>query len=125
MKRYIYREFFKFDTGSNYVATLSSVEWIERAVEFDMGICIFYNRPVIILMCGQIDGSVKWSLKMHDWCLGKDGNFHLEPRPSSRSEKFIQDTRFDTPDEVNSFWVRSISEPKTLYMEYTEGHYEE
>lgn len=90
-------------------------EWIDRATKFDLGNCIFYNRPIVIEARDQIDGSRKWILKMHEWVLGKDGKFIWEPTPSGRSDEFIKNTRFETPDECHTFWVSAVKEVKPLY----------
>jgi hypothetical protein len=94
---------------------MNQKEWLERATEFSLGECIFYNRPVKIVARDQINGEKKWVLKMHEWVLGKDGEFHWEPMPSSRTDKFIDNTRFDTPDECHSFWVDNVNAEKPLY----------
>jgi len=94
---------------------MSKDEWLERATKFDLGNCIFHNRPVDIESRDQIDGSRKWVLKMQEWVLGKDGEFHYEPRPSSRSDNFINNTRFDSIDECHSFWVNNVNDEKELY----------
>ena len=94
---------------------MNQKEWLERATEFSLGECIFYNRPVKIVARDQINGDRKWVLKMHEWVLGKDGNFHWEPMPSSRTDDFIENTRFDTPDECHSFWVKNVNAEKPLY----------
>jgi hypothetical protein len=77
-------------------------EWLERATIFDLGTCIFYNRPIKIEARDQPDFIRLWVLKMHEWVLGKDGKFHYEPLPSSRTDEFIKNTRFESPDEVQS-----------------------
>ena len=94
---------------------MNQKEWLERAVKFDLGECIFYKRPVVIERRLQIDGTEKWVLKMHEWVLGKDGDFHYEPMPSSRSDEFIENTRFDSPDECHSFWAENVNSEKPLY----------
>lgn len=93
---------------------MKSSEWLERATVFELGNCIFYNRPIKIETRDQMDGSRLWVLKMHEWVLGRDGKFHYEPLPSSRTEEFIKNTRFETPDEVHSFWVKSINKVEQL-----------
>ena len=85
-------------------------EWLERATKFDLGICNYYNRPVVIECREQLDGSKKWVLKMQEFVLGKDGKFVFEPIPSSRTDEFIANTRFDTPDECHSFWLSAITD---------------
>lgn len=94
---------------------MNQKEWLERAVKFDLGECIFYKRPIVIERRLQIDDTEKWVLKMHEWVLGKDGNFHYEPMPSSRTDEFIENTRFNSPDECHSFWVENVNSEKPLY----------
>ena len=91
-------------------------EWLERATTFDLGTCIFYNRPIKIEARDQMDGNRLWVLKMHEWVLGKDGKFHYEPMPSSRTDKFIKNTRFESPNEAHSFWVENITREEPLYV---------
>jgi hypothetical protein len=94
---------------------MNQKEWLERASTFNLGNCIIYNRPIEIRSREQMDNSIKWVLKMHEWVLGKDGEFHTEPMPSGRSDEFIENTRFNTPDECHSFWVENIKVEKPLY----------
>ena len=93
---------------------MTKKEWLARACKFDLGKCFFYNRPIVIEARDQMDGSRKWVLKMHEWVLGKDGEFIWEPTPSSRTDEFIKNTRFDTPDECHLFWVDAVNEAKPL-----------
>lgn len=49
----------------------------------------------------QRKGPHSWAIYADPmYCLGKDGNFHPEPLPSSRSDEFIALTRFATPHEA-------------------------
>ena len=96
---------------------MSRNEWLKKAIKFDLGTCIFYNRPIVIDARDQIDGSRKWVLKMDEWVLGKDGKFHYEPRPSNRSDEFIKNTRFECPQEVHTFWVKSIDKAEKLTVD--------
>ncbi len=91
-------------------------EWLERATKFDLGKCIFYNRPISIESRYQIDGARKWVLKMQEWVLSKSGDFVWEPIPSGRTNDFIESTRFDSPDECHSFWLSAVNEAKDLYV---------
>lgn len=97
---------------------MSEKDWLERATNFDLGKCIFYKRPVSIEARDQQNGSRKWVLKMQEWVLGKDGEFHIEPIPSSRTDKFIENTRFDSPDECHSFWVDNVNGQKPLSLSF-------
>jgi len=94
---------------------MNQKEWLERASTFNLGECIIYNRPIIIQSREQMDGSTKWVLKMHEWVLGKDAEFHYELQPSSRTDEFIENTRFNSPDECHSFWVENVKIAKPLY----------
>ena len=99
---------------------MTNHEWLERAITFDLGHCIFYKRPVYIEARDQADGNRLWVLKMERsdcWVLGKDGEFHWEPMPSSRTDAFIANTRWDNPEQVHSFWKDVITEAKPLYIE--------
>lgn len=93
---------------------MNQKEWLEIATKYDLGKCVFYNRPVVIESRDQIDSSRKWVLKMQEWVLGKDGEFHYEPMPSSRTDEFIENTRFNSPDECHSFWAENVIEEKPL-----------
>ena len=95
---------------------MNQKEWIKRAIKFDLGNCVIYNRPIQIEARDQRDGSRKWILKMHEWVLGKDSDFHYEPTPSSRTDEFIENTRFNTPNECHSFWIENVTMIKPLYL---------
>ncbi len=95
---------------------MEGIEWLERATKFDLGKCIFYNRPITIEARDQTNGDRKWVLKMDEWVLGKDKDFHYEPRPSSRTDEFIENTRFDNINECHSFWVENITSKRPLYI---------
>ena len=95
---------------------MNKKDWLERAINFDLGTCIIYNRPVNIISREQRDGSLKWILKMHEWVLGKDSKFYYEPTPSSRTDEFIENTRFNNPDECHTFWIENVKEIKPLCL---------
>lgn len=98
---------------------MSKTEWLVRAMKFNLGTCVFYDRPIHIESREQMDGNMRWVLKMHEWVLGKDGDFHFEPTPSSRTDEFIENTRFGSLDECHSFWVESVTESKPLHFHGT------
>jgi len=93
---------------------INKSEWLDKAIVFDLGSCHLYNRPILIEARMQIDGSKKWVLKMHEWVLGKDGEFHYEPTPSNRSSEYILNTRFDNPFDCYIFWTENIKSTKPL-----------
>ena len=92
-------------------------QWIEWATTFSLGECRIYGRPVEITRRLQLDDSVKWIVKMHEWCLGTDGEFHYEPLPSSRTDEFIALTRFDSKEEAYEAWVNLVKKEKPLYYD--------
>lgn len=94
-------------------------QWLIRATTFSLGLCQIYGRPIYIEERLQRDNRRLWILKMESsegWILGKDAEWHREPLPSSRTDEFINLTRFNSPDEAHTFWIENIKEEKTLYI---------
>lgn len=80
-----------------YKALLSEVS------VFSLGKCPLYNRDVYIRTRGQIYGPDKWVCMLENsqgWCLGKNNRWYYEGNPSSRTDAFIKQTRFDTHEEA-------------------------
>lgn len=95
-------------------------QWLNCATKFDLGTCPFYNRPLIIQSRDQLDGSRLWVVQMehsNGWVLGKDAEWHYEPLPSSRTDEFIANTRFSSPQSAYDFWKTNIKEAKELFIE--------
>jgi hypothetical protein len=90
-------------------------ELSEYASKYDLGLCKVYNRPVVIEARGQSDGTRKWVLKMDGYVMTHYGCFVWEPLPSSRSDRFILLTRFNSADECYKFWLQQITEIRELY----------
>jgi hypothetical protein len=63
-----------------------------------------YHSMVTLERCLQPDGSSKWKIKQHGNCLGKDGEWELEPMPSSRTDEFYSRCRWDSFDDGQEFW---------------------
>lgn len=103
---------------------MTDKEWLECARKFYMGESPSYRyahgpgREVYIEDRAQIDDSVKWIVKMDNWCLGKDNEYHYEPRPSERSDAFIDLTRFDSREEAYKAWIKHEAAPSapTFFM---------
>lgn len=95
---------------------MNEKEWLSKAIKFDLGLCKLYHRPVTIEARDQLDGSRACVLKMHEWVLGKDGNFGWEPIPSSRDDEFIKLTRFTSFEECYNFWINNVKEVKPLHI---------
>jgi hypothetical protein len=86
-----------------------------EAVKYELGDCPHHKRPVTLEARDQIDGRRLWVVKMHEWVLGKDSVFHYEPMPSSRTDEFIENTRFDSHQEAYQFWKTNITSKQDLY----------
>jgi hypothetical protein len=65
-----------------------------------------YVRQVTLDRVRQSDGTDKWAIRTSSSCLNKSGEFVYEPMPSSRSDEFIKDTRFDSEQEAITAWNR-------------------
>jgi hypothetical protein len=52
----------------------------------------------------QRDNSVKWAVYCRSFVLTKSGEWVFEPIPSSRTDEFIADTRFDS---LASAWIEA------------------
>ena len=82
-----------------------SFNWTISCDRFYVGNSMAYmtnigGRTIMIESRPQMDGSVKWVTKMEEWVLGKDGKYYYEPTPSSRTDEFIANTRFNTKEEA-------------------------
>lgn len=57
----------------------------------------------------QKDGSRKWVVCQAGEVLNKKGHWEWEPLPSSRTDNFLQRTRFDSPQEALAAHLRFVS----------------
>lgn len=81
--------------------------WLKCADRFRMGKSNIYHlnggatsREIVIETRQQMDDSYKWVVRMDSWVLGKDDKYYYEPFPSSRTDKFIENTRFDSKEDA-------------------------
>lgn len=95
-----------------------NLDWLSMASTFQLGMSNMYNRAVEIQSYEQMDGSLKWAVKMNEWVLGKDLSWHWQPNPSGRDTSFLRECRYDTKEEAYDYYIRHINEGKihTLYM---------
>ena len=96
-------------------------DWLKIATTFDLGKSIMYNnRNISIESRLQRDTTIKWIFKMDSWVLGKDSRFYYEPMPSSRTEGFLFNTRYDTKEAAFDSWLSHIDKGKihTLFIDY-------
>lgn len=52
-----------------------------------------------------MDKPEKWAVCNLGDVLNKNGQWEYEPQPSSRSDEFIECTRFDTVEEAYEAWI--------------------
>ena len=98
---------------------MTKEEWFEKATEFYMGICPYQQRPLYISSRKNSKNEFKWVVQLehsHCWVLGKDKEWHWEPLPSSRTQEFIDNTRFDSPDQAWEFYGNNVTGEKELYV---------
>jgi hypothetical protein len=48
-------------------------------------------------------GNGKWAITRWSNVLSKDGNWHIEPQPSSRDDEYLSENRFDSEYEAKEF----------------------
>jgi len=94
---------------------MNTEKWLSLATRFELGKCTYHNRLITIERRKNTTGVKFWVLKMDEWLLGKDGKFHYEPRHSNRTDKFLNNTLFDTPDACYQFWKKHITSQHELY----------
>lgn len=88
-----------------YCSFIVVMNWIKYADRFRLGKSKIYitnlgGREVTIEIRQQIDKSYKWVVKMDCWVLGKDNKYYYEPMPSSRTDEFIDNTRFGNKESA-------------------------
>jgi hypothetical protein len=73
---------------------ISNEELLELAREFDLG------SGYKIKYRGSVNGKKKWCVIIYEQVLNKEGRFEPEPSPSNRTTEFIENTRFESPQEA-------------------------
>ena len=59
---------------------------------------------VVLRRMPQITGRDKWAIIDHGAALNKDGEWEIEPQPSSRIEVYLRRCRFDSMAQALEFW---------------------
>lgn len=77
-------------------------EWLSKATCFE----IDWARNTLIEGRRQNNDIVLWVINENRMLLGKDGEWHYEPLPSSRTDEFKELTRFASPDEAYDFFTK-------------------
>lgn len=99
---------------------MTKEEWFERATEFFMGMCEYQKRPLYVSSRRTIINTLTWVVQLEHsmcWVLGKDGKWYWEPQPSSRTKAFLDNTRFNSPDEAWNFYNENVKEEQELYID--------
>lgn len=65
-----------------------------KAVKYSLGLDQYH---IFIEQRGDDSWALVWAGRR---CMDKDGKFNEEPSPSNRSEKYIKNHRFKTPEEA-------------------------
>lgn len=52
----------------------------------------------------QINGPDLWAIREKGCCLNKQGEWELEPIPSSRTDAFYKRCRWETAEDALKFW---------------------
>lgn len=79
-----------------------------------------YFQPVYLKRAEQRDGSVKWKITEGKGnAMNTEGNFMVEPFPSSRDQNYLNKTRFETKDEALRVYEQKarpkLNEKETLF----------
>lgn len=113
------------DNFLNYVYGLTEFSYELAGCKYLVGNSIIYQtnlggRVIYIESRLNMDGKILWIVKMaNTWVLGKDNSYHYEPLPSSRTEKFIELTRYGTKeDALHALKIHELcNKPSTLTIE--------
>lgn len=80
--------------------------WVLRPVrreDFTPSLSFEQLRGVYVESCEQRKGPDLWAIRSGGNVLGKDGEFCIEPMPSSRTDEFLQEYRWPSLDEAIEF----------------------
>lgn len=83
------------------------------ATEYLLGKCPNYptsggHREVFLKRRDNAHGQKKWIIFMDQFCLGKDLEFHFERMPSSRTQEFIKNTRFESKQKAIQAFIKHL-----------------
>ncbi len=80
---------------------MGDLNWEDNAVRYRLSGYLGVSYDVFIEQRAQLDKSIKWVVLLAgSTCLTKKAECLYEPMPSSRTEDFISQTRFDTKEEA-------------------------
>lgn len=63
-----------------------------------------WSIQITLELVFQMDGSEKWTIREKGCCLNKEGEWEIEPIPSSRDGEFLRRCRFDSLQDALIFW---------------------
>ena len=91
---------------------LQPAEWLTKATCFEIGKCPYNNTDVKIEARDQLSGLRWWVVIIFNrYVLSKkEKGWVFDPMPSTRTNKFIEDTRFHSIDEAHDAWLEFVKE---------------
>lgn len=78
-------------------------------VEYEVLDLPYPDLDVRIKQARQRDGSAKWKIERHGMVFGKDGEWDFEPMPSSRTDAWLAQYRFDSLGEAIQAIPRAVA----------------
>jgi hypothetical protein len=88
------------DSLENAIKT-NQFDWLSACDRFYMGCStVHIGKDIYIVAVPQINGSILWTVSIDDMVLTKKGEYVYEVSPSSRTDKHIKNTRFNTKEEA-------------------------
>lgn len=82
-------------------------DWIAACDRFYIGCSTVHTlsgcdigRDIYITSKPQINGDILWVVEMDGMVLTKKGKYEYEVNPSSRTDKYIKKTRFDSKEDA-------------------------
>ena len=85
----------------------TDAEMLAMATAFEMAIPAtgdqFAIKKITVEARKQRDGTARWAIMNIGNCLGKDGLWMFESLPSSRTDEFLEMTRWPSPRDALAF----------------------
>jgi hypothetical protein len=81
--------------------------WVKHASVFSFK-SPHWTTPITIERCIQRDDTFKWAVRQNGNCLSRTGEWEIERLPSSRTEEFLANYRFDTKEDARDAMNRFV-----------------
>lgn len=72
----------------------------------------------------QREGPPLWAIRESGACLNKQGEWELEPMPSSRTKAFFKRCRWKSAEAALAFWVKSKCDSRFAHYRNPEKKYQ-